>query len=91
MHESNFVIVVSLISDCVSICCQKPGVFDDDLVSNQLKHSGVLETIRIRRQGYPVRMPFCVFLYRYRLHKHSDDVLVQEGSSSDVNGSTMSS
>uniref|UniRef100_H3C3C9 Myosin XVA n=1 Tax=Tetraodon nigroviridis TaxID=99883 RepID=H3C3C9_TETNG len=45
---------------------KKPGVFDDDLVSSQLKHSGVLETIRIRRQGYPVRMPFCVFLFRYK-------------------------
>ncbi|XP_029692792.1 unconventional myosin-XV isoform X4 [Takifugu rubripes] len=45
---------------------KKPGVFDDDLVSSQLKHSGVLETIRIRREGYPVRMPFCVFLFRYK-------------------------
>lgn len=77
--ESSFVVSVSLISEHVSICCQKPGVFDDDLVSSQLKHSGVLETIRIRRQGYPVRMPFCMFLFRYRIHKHSEYVLVQEG------------
>lgn len=75
MHESNFVIFISFISDCVSICRQKPGVFDDDLVSSQLKHSGVLETIRIRTQGYPVRMPFSVFLFRCRTHTHSEYLL----------------
>lgn len=69
----------------VSVCPQKPGVFDDDLVSSQLKHSGVLETIRIRRQGYPVRMLFCEFLFRYGTHKHSKYVLGQEGSNSGVN------
>ncbi|XP_034395181.1 unconventional myosin-XV [Cyclopterus lumpus] len=52
--------------------CIKPnnmkqaGVFEDDLVSSQLRHSGALETIRIRREGYPVRMPFYVFLFRYK-------------------------
>ncbi|XP_068193571.1 unconventional myosin-XV [Antennarius striatus] len=45
---------------------KQPGVFEDDLVSGQLKHSGILETIRIRREGYPVRMPFYVFLFRYK-------------------------
>ncbi|XP_062295315.1 unconventional myosin-XV [Scomber scombrus] len=45
---------------------KQPGVFEDDLVSSQLRHSGVLETIRIRREGYPVRMPFYVFLFRYK-------------------------
>ncbi|XP_049926298.1 unconventional myosin-XV [Epinephelus moara] len=45
---------------------KQPGVFEDELVSNQLRHSGVLETIRIRREGYPVRMPFYIFLFRYK-------------------------
>ncbi|KAM4531771.1 unconventional myosin-XV-like [Odontesthes bonariensis] len=45
---------------------KQPGVFEDDLVSSQLRHSGVLETIRIRREGYPVRMPFYVFIFRYK-------------------------
>lgn len=40
-------------------------MFEDDLVSDQLRHSGVLETIRIRREGYPARMQFHVFLFRY--------------------------
>ncbi|KAM8825452.1 unconventional myosin-XV-like isoform 1-T1 [Synchiropus picturatus] len=52
--------------------CIKPNhlkqaeVFEDELVGSQLRHSGVLETIRIRREGYPVRMPFHVFLFRYK-------------------------
>lgn len=46
------------------ICFQKAAVFEVDLVSSQLRHSGVLETIRIRGDGYPVRMPFYVFLFR---------------------------
>ncbi|KAM9745591.1 unconventional myosin-XV isoform 1-T1 [Menidia menidia] len=45
---------------------KQPGMFEDDLVSSQLRHSGVLETIRIRREGYPVRMPFYTFLFRYK-------------------------
>uniref|UniRef100_A0A7N6C2Q6 Myosin XVAa n=1 Tax=Anabas testudineus TaxID=64144 RepID=A0A7N6C2Q6_ANATE len=45
---------------------KKPGVFEVELVSSQLRHSGVLETIRIRREGYPVRMPFYIFLFRYK-------------------------
>ncbi|MEQ2222173.1 Unconventional myosin-XV [Ilyodon furcidens] len=43
---------------------KRPVVFEDELVSSQLRHSGVLETIRIRREGYPVRMPFYIFLFR---------------------------
>ncbi|XP_051988166.1 unconventional myosin-XV-like [Xyrauchen texanus] len=45
---------------------KEPGVFDVDLVSTQLSYSGILETIRIRREGYPIRMPFDVFLFRYK-------------------------
>ncbi|XP_029945692.1 LOW QUALITY PROTEIN: unconventional myosin-XV [Salarias fasciatus] len=45
---------------------KQPGVFEDELVSDQLRHSGVLETIRIRREGYPIRMPFYAFLFRYK-------------------------
>ncbi|XP_075879690.1 unconventional myosin-XV [Nelusetta ayraudi] len=52
--------------------CIKPNhmkqaaVFEDELVSGQLRHSGILETIRIRKEGYPVRMHFHVFLFRYK-------------------------
>ena len=34
---------------------------------NQLKYSGMMETVRIRRAGYPVRRTFDDFLYRYHI------------------------
>ncbi|XP_070398919.1 unconventional myosin-XV [Nothobranchius furzeri] len=45
---------------------KRPGVFEDELVGSQLRHSGVMETIRIRREGYPIRMTFYAFLFRYK-------------------------
>ncbi|XP_029433068.1 unconventional myosin-XV [Rhinatrema bivittatum] len=45
---------------------KEPNLFESDVVMSQLKYSGILETIRIRKEGYPVRMAFQVFLDRYR-------------------------
>jgi myosin VIIa len=39
--------------------------FDDDLVSTQLRYSGMMETIRIRKLGFPVVVPFREFVVRY--------------------------
>ncbi|XP_050764616.1 myosin XVB [Gymnogyps californianus] len=41
------------------------NVFDMEYVTCQLQHSGILEAIHIRKEGYPVRLPFQNFLARY--------------------------
>ncbi|NWQ89731.1 MYO15 protein, partial [Burhinus bistriatus] len=43
------------------------NIFDVEYVTCQLRHSGILEAIRIRKEGYPVRLPFQNFLARYGL------------------------
>lgn len=35
------------------------------MVTAQLRYSGLLETVRIRKEGFPVRLPFQVFIDRY--------------------------
>lgn len=44
---------------------QLPGVFEKDLVLEQLRCSGVLEVVRISRCGYPTRMTHQQFSSRY--------------------------
>ncbi|XP_077460372.1 unconventional myosin-XV [Stigmatopora argus] len=52
--------------------CIKPNqrkesaMFNMDLVSTQLRYSGIMETIQIRKEGYPVRLTFYSFLSRYK-------------------------
>ncbi|XP_044203400.1 unconventional myosin-XV [Thunnus albacares] len=45
---------------------KEPGVFDMELVTTQLHYSGIMETIHIRREGYPIRLHFHSFLSRYK-------------------------
>ncbi|XP_023792922.1 unconventional myosin-XV [Cyanistes caeruleus] len=45
---------------------KEPGLFEADVVRAQLRYSGILETIRIRKEGFPIRIPFLVFIDRYR-------------------------
>ncbi|BFZ00850.1 hypothetical protein BsWGS_03889 [Bradybaena similaris] len=46
---------------------KKPKIFDRELCCKQLRYSGMMETIRIRRAGYPIRHSFAEFVDRYRL------------------------
>lgn len=42
-------------------------LFDRELCLRQLRYSGMMETIRIRKAGYPIRHTFQQFLDRYRV------------------------
>ncbi|MBN3283264.1 MYSS protein, partial [Polyodon spathula] len=44
-----------------------PGVMDNHLVMHQLRCNGVLEGIRICRNGFPSRIPYGDFKQRYRV------------------------
>ncbi|XP_032075239.1 unconventional myosin-X [Thamnophis elegans] len=53
---------------CIKPNMQKmPDQFDQNVVLNQLRYSGMLETVRIRRAGFPVRRPFQDFHKRYKV------------------------
>uniref|UniRef100_A0A8B9ZLS0 Myosin-X n=1 Tax=Anas platyrhynchos TaxID=8839 RepID=A0A8B9ZLS0_ANAPL len=53
-----------------------PNLFNPDVVLNQLRYSGMLETVKVRRAGFPIRRLFQDFLSRYKM-------LVKVPSSSD--------
>lgn len=42
-------------------------MFDRSLCCRQLRYSGMMETIRIRKAGYPIRHAFKDFVQRYRI------------------------
>uniref|UniRef100_A0AAX7UG71 Myosin X, like 3 n=1 Tax=Astatotilapia calliptera TaxID=8154 RepID=A0AAX7UG71_ASTCA len=46
---------------------KKANQFDPDVVLNQLRYSGMLETVKIRRAGFPVRRTFKDFYSRYKM------------------------
>jgi len=42
-----------------------PGTFQSGMVLDQLRLSGIFEAVKIRKAGYPVRMPCAAFVKRY--------------------------
>ncbi|CAB1427869.1 unnamed protein product, partial [Pleuronectes platessa] len=46
---------------------KNPNVFNPEVVLNQLRYSGMLETVKIRRAGFPVRRTFKEFFSRYKI------------------------
>ncbi|XP_077947268.1 unconventional myosin-X isoform X2 [Gasterosteus aculeatus] len=46
---------------------KKANQFAPDVVLNQLRYSGMLETVKIRRAGFPVRRTFQDFYSRYKI------------------------
>ncbi|XP_065191822.1 unconventional myosin-XV-like [Sycon ciliatum] len=57
---------------------QKPNAFVKAMVMEQLRYSGMLETIRIRRAGYPTRVTFEIFARRYLILAGSDRQLMKK-------------
>jgi myosin-3 len=45
---------------------KEPNCFEDDYVEAQLRYTGMLETIRIRREGFAVRPSFEEFFVRFK-------------------------
>lgn len=45
---------------------KKPKLFDPCLVFTQLKYSGVLETVKIRKSGYSIRFAIDEFIMKYQ-------------------------
>lgn len=45
---------------------KKAFEFDDTMILSQLRYSGMLETIKIRKAGYPKRFNFASFINKFR-------------------------
>lgn len=56
---------------------KKADHFDDVCVLLQLRYTGMLETVRIRQSGYPVRLLYTEFVQQYR-------ILLKQGTKSSV-------
>ncbi|KAL5277342.1 MYO9B family protein [Megaselia abdita] len=53
---------------CIKSNAQKiPNKFDETTVLRQLRYTGMLETVRIRRAGYNVRLTYEEFIQLYRI------------------------
>jgi myosin heavy subunit len=59
---------------------KKPNMFSKPSVMNQLRSSGVLDTVRLRREGYSARIPLVDFWKKYR-------VLIDEANTDDYKAS----
>eukprot|EP01065_Artemidia_motanka_P045284 TRINITY_DN6621_c1_g1_i1.p1 TRINITY_DN6621_c1_g1~~TRINITY_DN6621_c1_g1_i1.p1 ORF type:complete len:998 (+),score=306.06 TRINITY_DN6621_c1_g1_i1:65-2995(+) len=53
---------------------KKPRMFDPPSVTEQLRCAGVLDTISIRKQGFPVRPPIQQFAGRYKCLLREQDI-----------------
>ncbi|XP_053452789.1 unconventional myosin-VIIb isoform X2 [Nycticebus coucang] len=72
--------LIKILTDCQPyfIRCIKPNeykkplLFDRELCLRQLRYSGMMETVLIRKSGFPIRYSFAEFSQRFRLLLPSD-------------------
>merc|ERR1719228_362670 len=64
---------------------KQPGMIESGLVLHQLTCNGVLEGIRICMRGFPNRMPYPEFLYRYGILKRTQDLEEKKAASAICN------
>ncbi|XP_067897907.1 unconventional myosin-VIIa-like isoform X2 [Heterodontus francisci] len=57
---------------------KKPLLFDRELCIKQLRYSGMRETIRIRKSGFPIRFSFPDFVQQYKIVLRSAQWQVKE-------------
>eukprot|EP00056_Hartaetosiga_gracilis_P010670 m.159090 g.159090 ORF g.159090 m.159090 type:complete len:1018 (+) comp13363_c3_seq4:111-3164(+) len=68
---------------CIKPNTQKRSkVFADDFVIDQLNYTGMLETTRIRKEGFSVRPSFEEFMERYKVIAYSPDSTIEPGKHS---------
>lgn len=65
---------------CIKPNAEKlPNDYDDQMVLDQLRYLGMLDIIRIRREGYQIHLPFDDFVHRYQcLTKRVSNLPIQE-------------
>jgi myosin heavy subunit len=57
--------------ECYFIRCiksnevKKPNIFESVMIHDQIRSLGVLETIKVRKESYPIRRPYMVFYRKY--------------------------
>ncbi|XP_065355527.1 myosin-I heavy chain-like [Calliphora vicina] len=52
---------------CIKPNAEKlPNKYNEDLVLDQLKYLGMLDIIRIRREGFPIHLTFAEFISKYK-------------------------
>lgn len=64
MDNSNVILVHAQITH--KITTHAAGIFDDRIVTHQVKYLGLMENLRVRRAGFAYRRPYEMFLQRYK-------------------------
>ncbi|KAF3859077.1 hypothetical protein F7725_021476 [Dissostichus mawsoni] len=65
LRQGNTRFFILMLTYILTSATTLPGIFDVDYVSAQLRHAGIMETIHIRKEGFPIRIQYSLFIERY--------------------------